>query len=221
MNTSAAANPDGRNTRWDQHRRERRDELIKAARAAVHDLGPAASMDDIASHAGTSKSVFYRYFGDKNGLQRAVGEKAIEFVGFELQRAAKGAENPVEALQTMITNYLELADSSPNVYNFSTESAGEVAEFFTGITDVMASIHERFQATVPQSTSTVAHKISETYWPSAAIGFVRHAGEFWLMEPLHEHRPTASQLARQLTRWLVQGLTNPVPTTPSAQVRNA
>lgn len=222
MNTHEAINPDGRNTRWDQHRRERRDELIKSARAAVHDLGASASMDEIAAHAGTSKSVFYRYFGDKNGLQRAVGEKAIEFVATELMRAARGKDNPLEALQTMITIYLELAESSPNVYTFSTESGGETAEFFTGITDVMSTIHERFVVeSQPEHRESMAARVSATYWSTAAIGFIRHAGEQWLTEPPHEAHPTAPQLARYITRWLVQGFQPPRATQPTTPPRHA
>ena len=51
---------DGRASRWQSHREERRRELIKSARRAVHRLGSDASMEDIAAAAGTSKSVFYR-----------------------------------------------------------------------------------------------------------------------------------------------------------------
>src|SRR5699024_10784392 len=66
--------PDGRITRWDAHRRKRRNDLIRSARAAVHTIGPTVAMEELANHAGTSKSVFYRYFEDKQGLQQAVAQ---------------------------------------------------------------------------------------------------------------------------------------------------
>ena len=34
-------------------------------------------MDEIAAAAGTSKSIVYRYFVDKTGLQMAVGEVVV------------------------------------------------------------------------------------------------------------------------------------------------
>src|SRR6195952_369084 len=64
---------DGRNTRWDQHRADRRAELVEAAVAAIDEHGPAASIAQIAESAGVSKPVLYRYFEDKDDLYRAVG----------------------------------------------------------------------------------------------------------------------------------------------------
>ncbi|MFC3184866.1 helix-turn-helix domain-containing protein [Pseudoglutamicibacter albus] len=67
---------DGRATRWEDHRRQRREELLIAARRAIHHGGPQLSMDEIAAAAQTSKSVYYRYFGDKDGLRAAISQKS-------------------------------------------------------------------------------------------------------------------------------------------------
>ena len=75
MNPVTSTARDGRSVRWDRHRAERRLELVRAARSAVHALGAHASMEEIASHAGTSKTVYYRYFGDREGLRLAVSER--------------------------------------------------------------------------------------------------------------------------------------------------
>ena len=68
---------DGRSTRWDDHRAIRRAELVHAARKAVHKGGPGVSMDEIAAASGTSKSIIYRYFEDKTGLQIAIGASVV------------------------------------------------------------------------------------------------------------------------------------------------
>src|SRR4051794_5833255 len=115
-----ATSPDGRSARWQSHREERRRELIKQARRAVHALGSDAPMEDIAAAAGTSKSVFYRYFGDKAGLQQAVGEVVLSRMQHRMQEAAQSALTPREGLFAMVSAYLQMADTSPNVYAFVT-----------------------------------------------------------------------------------------------------
>ena len=114
---------DGRASRWQGHREERRRELIKAARRAVHSLGSDASMEDIAAAAGTSKSVFYRYFGDKAGLQQAVGEVVLGQMQQRIKEAAQSAQTPREGLLAMVSAYLQMAETSPNVYTFVTSYA--------------------------------------------------------------------------------------------------
>lgn len=65
---------DGRATRWDSHREERRGELVEAAVRAIDRDGPDVSMTAIAVEAGVSKPVLYRYFADKDQLHAAVGQ---------------------------------------------------------------------------------------------------------------------------------------------------
>ena len=118
--TPSSGTVDGRAARWQSHREERRRELIKSARKAVHALGSDASMEDIAAAAGTSKSVFYRYFGDKAGLQQAVGEVVLSQMQRRIQEAAQSAQTPREGLLAMVSAYLQMAETSPNVYTFVT-----------------------------------------------------------------------------------------------------
>ncbi|VXB36456.1 TetR/AcrR family transcriptional regulator [Citricoccus sp. K5] len=234
MNTAVkdADTPDGRATRWDEHRLQRRAELIRAARHAVHDLGPQASMGDIATHAGTSKSVFYRYFGDKNGLQAAVGERAIDFMERELLAAAETSDNALEGLYAMVSVYLRLAESSPHVYAFSTRLPPETSEATEGSGPsgpsggpggpsatggqpaAMADFFERIAAVMDvhfrdylrQQGRRPSAASATWYWPRAAIGMVRSAGESWLSTPSGADRPDAGRLARKITAWLTVGL---------------
>ena len=65
---------DGRTTRWDAHRDQRRADLVLAAVRAIDRHGPDAGIADIAAEAGVSKPVLYRYFADKDELHAAVGQ---------------------------------------------------------------------------------------------------------------------------------------------------
>ena len=46
--------PDGRRTRWAEHRRRRREELVTAALRAITRTGAGLGMDDLAAAAGTT-----------------------------------------------------------------------------------------------------------------------------------------------------------------------
>src|SRR4051812_49613492 len=67
--------PDGRRSRWTEHRRARREDLVGAAVEAVRRTGPDFAVDDVARSAGVSKTVIYRYFTDKDELVDAVLER--------------------------------------------------------------------------------------------------------------------------------------------------
>ena len=44
------------------------------------------------------------------------------------------------------------------------------------------------------------------YWPTAAIGLVRNAGEQWLASPASPAKPDQETMARQITDWLCVGI---------------
>jgi AcrR family transcriptional regulator len=211
--TGGHAVVDGRASRWQSHREERRRELIKSARKAVHALGSDASMEEIAVASGTSKSVFYRYFGDKAGLQQAVGEVVLNQMQRRIQEAAQSAQTPREGLFAMVSAYLQMAETSPNVYTFVTRHApgepesagaamstpgGALSHFFAAISDMIA---RPMRSHLGEDKEAVIG-----YWPNAAIGLVRNAGEQWLASPPGPAKPDQEAMARQITDWLCFGI---------------
>lgn len=208
--------PDGRSSRWAEHRTERRRELIKTARRAIDALGPGASMEDIAATADTSKSVYYRYFGDKTGLQRAVAEVVIAQMQQRVLDAAKAATGPREGFHSMVLAYLQMARTSPNVYAFVTRvgiaessSVGgdgdDTLTHFLAAVTAMISRPMRAYLLAPERSAGPEDAAPE-YWPTAAIGMVRAVGEQWLSTPPGPRRPTEEQLARYITGWLFDGI---------------
>lgn len=198
---------DGRSARWQAHRTARHEELLKLARKAIHKLGPAVSMEDLANHAKTSKPVYYRYFGDKEGLRQAVSAMVINDFRDRVISAGLAKDDEISALHAMVTAYLELADNSPNLYYFVTgaprssddESAGALSNFFEEATSLMSS---RLLKLYDQQASTAALAL----WPRAALGMVRAAGEQWLRQPASPDKPSLESLASELTNWLAYGI---------------
>ncbi|MGW2092117.1 TetR/AcrR family transcriptional regulator [Promicromonospora sukumoe] len=222
---------DGRSTRWDDHRTARRAELVRAARKAVHRLGPAVSMDEIAAAAGTSKSIVYRYFDDKAGLRLAVAETVVMQMHDALRAAAQQADNPEMALREMVRVYLEMIESSPNVYWFVTRTAiggNEPAPVESGRRGrrAPAPAEDAAAGTTPADLhplgaylDSVIELVAEPFaratdvppadaaaWAAGAVGFVRGSGEWWLGHRTVESTPlTREQLTERVTLWLWTG----------------
>lgn len=166
-------------------------------------------MEEIAVHAGTSKSVFYRYFEDKRGLQQAVAQASIDFMESELKKAGKAASSAQDGLFTMVLSYLRLADSSPNVYNFSIAIPTGMAI----ITENMARFLQRsVEQVLPEYQNNTGDKNLAYYWATAAVGFVRAAGESWIADPTQRQHLSAEMLARSIADWLLTGIDTTGPT---------
>lgn len=215
--SDASAVPDGRSTRWDEHRAARRAELVRAARKAVHRLGPDISMDEIATQLGTSKSIVYRYFTDKVGLQNAVGEAVVNAIHDTLDAAYHQASTPRAALQEMVSAYLAMIAHSPSVYYFVTRnvpvatsvapppSGGETAQsapLSSFLHSVVALLARPFAQEVGGDNYDDAQINA---WASGAVGFVTATGEWWLSNRDAPGTPDREAFATQITAWLWAG----------------
>ncbi len=208
---------DGRSTRWDDHREARRAELVQVARRVVHHQGPDVSMDDIAAAAGTSKSIVYRYFTDKQGLQLAVAEAVVADIRAALADAAGTASTPRDALRKMVTTYLAMIDSSPRVYTFVTRD-GSVGHVVDTITALLADPFLREVAAPERPDQELpgpgrpgpGPEAWAQVWAAGAVGFVRGAGERWLADRTGPSDPEQADaerdaVAAQVTAWLWAG----------------
>jgi len=65
---------DGRQTRWDEHKAERRRQILEAAVAVIErgEPGEEVHVQQIAEESGVGRSVIYRHFADRADLDRAV-----------------------------------------------------------------------------------------------------------------------------------------------------
>lgn len=217
---------DGRSARWADHREARRAELVRIARRTVHHRGPDVSMEEIATAAGTSKSIVYRYFSDKTGLQIAVAEAVVLQIQGALEGVLRVAPTPRDGLRAMVAVYLEMIESSPNVYAFvtrdgSVESGGPLGHFLDSVTHLVAlpfarELSERGSderaaaaddapALEAAADAAVARDSLAEIWAAGAVGFVRGAGEWWMAHRGEPGVPDRETLTAQVAAWLWAG----------------
>ena len=118
---------DGRSTRWDPHRRERRAAIIAAAIEAIEAHGPDALTGQIADVAGVPRTHVYRHFDGKQALDLAVSAHAAREIG-EVIRAGLGTRgSALDIIQASISQHLGWIEAHPNLYRFLAQHAYAVA----------------------------------------------------------------------------------------------
>ena len=127
--------PDGRSTRWDSHRRQRRQTIVTAAVAAIEAHGPEVLTAQIAELAGVPRTHVYRHFDDKQALDLAVSS----LIGAQIAeriRVALASRGSVRAIiSASIDEHLSWIETHPNLYRFLAQHAYTVR--LSGATDAV------------------------------------------------------------------------------------
>lgn len=109
---------DGRSTRWDPHRRERRLTIINAAIAAIEEHGPAVLTAQIADRAGVPRTHVYRHFEGKAALDLAVSTHVANQLGQSIRAGLAGGGTARAIIRGAIDQHLGFAEDHPNLYRF-------------------------------------------------------------------------------------------------------
>jgi AcrR family transcriptional regulator len=200
---------DGRRSRWTEHRRARREDLVGAAVEAVRRTGPEFAVDDVARSAGVSKTVIYRYFSDKDELVDAVLERISGTVLLPRLLAELAAEHRDHraGLRTVITAFVSLIEDEPELYRFAYAQTGRsgradlVAATEHQIADALAALFAEQLEAAGRPTAAA------TTWAYGVVGMVQLTTHWWSMS-----RPVpAAELVEQLVALADGGLTALLP----------
>jgi AcrR family transcriptional regulator len=189
--------PDGRRSRWTEHRRARREELVGAAVEAVRAAGPDFAVDDVARSAGVSKTVIYRYFSDKDELINAVLERISTAILLPrlLGELAVERSDDRGRLHAMIAAFVQLIDDEPALYRFAYAQAGR-----SGRADLVAATeHEIAEALgrlmVERLVRAGRPAEPAMTWAYGVVGMVQLASHWWS----GTRTVTPDELVEQLT----------------------
>lgn len=126
-------------------------------------------MAAIAAASGTSKSIVYRYFQDKDELKQALGESILSRMRDRLEAGVRAGSTPEESICTMVRMYVDAAASSVNVYHFVTQPSEGLSQF---LDDCARLVAESMAGRLP------ADRLDA--WSAGVIGFVNAAFRSWM-----------------------------------------
>jgi len=199
---------DRRDSRWDEHRRERRAQLVDATVAAVGKHGAGVGMEEIAAEAGTSKTVVYRHFADRADLYVAVCNRVASQLLPKLRSAIETNAEPRQMISAAIDTYLAFLEADPELYRFVVHQ--QTIDRPAG--DPLGSLSDLVGEQATAAISVALHQsggdaAAAAPWGHGVVGLVRSAADWWL----RAGRPMLrSELAAHLTDLAWAGLSGVV-----------
>lgn len=177
---------DGRTTRWATHNATRRLELVEATLRAIRRHGHAVGMDDIAAAAGTSKTVFYRHFGDRTGLYTAVVESVHRFIGDNLNAPLTSGLAPADLVTQLADAYLAVVEADVEIYRFVTSRPADSPDPVLGITNRIGD--EVAQAFAQWLRAEGRDPSPASTWGHGVTGFIWAVADRWILTDLRRPR---------------------------------
>jgi AcrR family transcriptional regulator len=114
---------DGRSTRWDPHRRERRQSIINAAIEAIEEHGPDVLTAQIADKAQVPRTHVYRHFDGKPALDLAVSTHVANQIGQRIRAGLASGGSAIGIIAGAIDQHLGWVEAHPNLYRFLAQNS--------------------------------------------------------------------------------------------------
>jgi AcrR family transcriptional regulator len=206
---------DRRDSRWDEHRRARREQLVQATLDAVGKHGAGVGMDEIAAEAGTSKTVVYRHFADRAELYVAVCNRVASQLLPKLRGAIESSSShPREMVAAAIDTYLAFIEADPELYRFVVHQQTLDRPASDPVDSLSGLVGEQAAAAISVALAQAGRDpAAAAPWGHGVVGLVRSAADWWLRA---ERPMLRSELAAHLTDLAWAGLSG-VVTSPEAK----
>jgi AcrR family transcriptional regulator len=194
---------DGRSTRWDEHRENRRATIIEAAIAAIEEYGPDALTGQIAERAGVPRTHVYRHFDGKQALDLAVSARIGRQMAEEIRAGLATGGSARQIISAAIDHHLGWIEAHPSLYRFLAQHAYAVRATGSHEADDAKAVfaHELTAVFGGYLTALGVDGAPVERVVVGFVGLVDTTAAWWL-----EHRdPPREVLTRELTEqvWLL------------------
>lgn len=184
-----------RRSRFDEHRTERRDELLDAATQVVRRLGAGTTMEAIAAEVGVAKPVLYRYFGDRTGLFDALTARFASQLVTTLSDALALPLPPRQQVAASIDAYVGVLEADPQMYRFATARM-RAASSSGGVLDAATMLLARPLGDALRTAGRDSG--AAEVWAAAIVGMVHVAADRWLGRQVVAREILVEQLSELL-----------------------
>jgi AcrR family transcriptional regulator len=173
---------DGRSTRWDPHRRERRLSIINAAIAAIEEHGPDVLTAQIADKAGVPRTHVYRHFEGKPALDLAVSTHVANQIAQSIRAGLASGGTAITIIRGAIDQHLSWVESHPNLYRFlaqhsyrvRTDSLGSAGDAKAALAAELTVLIERYMRAFGLDTQPAERVVV------GVVGLVDATAAWWL-----------------------------------------
>ncbi|GAB2472931.1 TetR/AcrR family transcriptional regulator [Jatrophihabitans fulvus] len=197
---------DGRSTRWDPHRRERRQTIIDAAVAAIEQHGPDVLTGQIAELAGVPRTHVYRHFDGKHALDLAVSAAIGNDLGSRIRSGLSRRGSARELIRGAVGEHLGWVEEHPNLYRFVAQHAYAVRSKTEDGEDAAADAKAAFAAELTTLVERYLRLLGVDAAPTertivGVVGLVDATAAWWL----ENGGPARDELTDELTErtWLL------------------
>lgn len=137
---------DGRQRRWEEHNRARRDRLLDAAIQLIdeREAGAGLPMVEIAERAGLRRPVIYRYFTDRQELDSAIEAEVAARLAREIVPHLDVAQPIIDIIRGSIGVYVRWSEDHPSlrwiIDRGSRSPGGPVEQGYSDIAQIVATL---------------------------------------------------------------------------------
>jgi AcrR family transcriptional regulator len=194
---------DGRSTRWDPHRRERRLSIIKAAIAAIEEYGPDVLTAQIAEKAGVPRTHVYRHFDGKPALDLAVSTYVANQIGESIRAGLASGGTAMTIIAGAIDQHLCWVEEHPNLYRFlaqnsyhiRTDSLGSAGDAKAAFAAEISALLSRYMQALGLDTEP-AERVAV-----GVVGLVDATAAWWITRTQPPRETVSAELSEQV--WLL------------------